>query len=75
MTPVPYAKLLPLCIARSAEGMIGSIIMPYVNEMILSFGVNENDVGIWSAIAVSINMSLEIWADDRNQVSWLQKLL
>lgn len=53
MTPVPYVKLLPLCIARSAEGMIGSIIMPYVNEMILSFGVNENDVGIWSAIAVS----------------------
>jgi hypothetical protein len=59
MTPVPYAKLLPLCIARSAEGMIGSIIMPYVNEMILSFGVNENDVGIWSAIAVSIFMTIE----------------
>ena len=54
ITPVPYAKLLPLCIARSAEGMIGSIIMPYVNEMILSFGVNENDVGIWSAIAVRL---------------------
>lgn len=53
ITPVPYAKLLPLCLARSAEGMIASIIMPYVNEMILSFGVNENDVGIWSAIAVS----------------------
>lgn len=53
ITPVPYAKLLPLCLARIAEGMVGSIIMPYVNEMILSFGVNENDVGIWSAIAVS----------------------
>jgi hypothetical protein len=53
ITPVPYAKLLPLCLARSAEGMIASIIMPYVNEMILSFGINENDVGIWSAIAVS----------------------
>jgi hypothetical protein len=53
ITPVPYAKLLPLCLARIAEGMIVTIIMPYVNEMILSFGVNENDVGIWSAIAVS----------------------
>jgi hypothetical protein len=52
-TPTPYAKLLPLCLARIAEGMVGSIIFPYVNEMILSFGVNENDVGIWSAIAVS----------------------
>jgi hypothetical protein len=75
MTPVPYAKLLPLCIARSAEGMIGSIIMPYVNEMILSFGVNENDVGIWSAIAVSIFMTIKYGLNDRNQVSWLQKLL
>ena len=54
ITPVPYAKLLPLCLARSAEGMIASIIMPYVNEMILSFGINENDVGIWSAIAVRL---------------------
>lgn len=52
-TPVPYTKLLPLCLARIAEGMMFSIIFPYVNEMILSFGVNENDVGIWSAIAVS----------------------
>lgn len=34
--------------------MIASMIMPYVNEMILSFGVNENDVGIWSAIAVRL---------------------
>jgi hypothetical protein len=33
--------------------MVASIILPYVNEMIHSFGVNENDVGIWSAIAVS----------------------
>lgn len=53
-TPVPYLKLLPLCIARVAEGMIGSVIFPYINEMILSFGVNENDVGVWSAIAVSL---------------------
>jgi hypothetical protein len=53
MTVVPYAKLLPLCLTRIAEGMVGAIIMPYINEMILSFGVNENDVGIWSAIAVS----------------------
>lgn len=53
-TDVPYLKLLPLCIARIAEGMIGSVIFPYINEMILSFGVNENDVGVWSAVAVSI---------------------
>jgi hypothetical protein len=53
ITPVPHAKLLPLCLARIAEGMVASIILPYVNEMIHSFGVNENDVGIWSAIAVS----------------------
>lgn len=52
-TEVPYLKLLPLCIARIAEGMIGSVIFPYINEMILSFGVNENDVGVWSAVAVS----------------------
>lgn len=52
-TAVPYLKLLPLCIARIAEGMIYSVIFPYINEMILSFGVNENDVGVWSAIAVS----------------------
>jgi hypothetical protein len=39
--------------------MIASIIMPYVNEMILSFGINENDVGIWSAIAVSSPWYLE----------------
>lgn len=51
---MPYIKLLPLCIARIAEGMIYSVIFPYINEMILSFGVNENDVGVWSAIAVSI---------------------
>lgn len=52
-TVVPYLKLLPLCIARISEGMIYSVIFPYINEMILSFGVNENDVGVWSAIAVS----------------------
>jgi hypothetical protein len=48
--------------------------MPYVNEMILSFGVNENDVGIWSAIAVSIILSWKYGLNDRNQVSWRQKL-
>ena len=52
-TAVPYLKLLPLCIARIAEGMIGSVIFPYINEMILSFGVNEKNVGVWSAVAVS----------------------
>lgn len=52
-TDVPYLKLLPLCIARIAEGMIGSVIFPYINEMILSFGVNEKNVGVWSAVAVS----------------------
>jgi MFS family permease len=39
--------------------------MPYVNEMILSFGVNENDVGIWSAIAVRITRVLEISTDEK----------
>lgn len=57
VTAVPYAKLLPLCLTRIAEGMIFAIIMPYINEMILSFGVDENDVGIWSSIAASPSSS------------------
>lgn len=52
-TPLPYAKLLPLLISRISEGLIFSVIFPYINEMVHSFGIREKDVGVWSAMAVS----------------------
>lgn len=51
--PVPYGKIFPLCLARISEGMIYSVILPYINEMIRGFGVEEEKVGVWSAMAVS----------------------
>lgn len=53
MTPVPYAKMSSLFVSRVAEGMIYSVILPYINEMIHGLGVAEKDVGVWSATAVS----------------------
>ena len=52
-TPLPFLKILPLLIARCSEGLIYSVILPYINEMIHSFGVPEKSVGVWSATAVS----------------------
>lgn len=52
--PVPYKKIFPLCLSRMAEGMIYSIIFPYINEMIRGLGVEEKKVGVWSAMAVSV---------------------
>lgn len=58
ITPVPYLKLLPLLISRLSEGLVYSVIFPYINEMILSFGVAEKSVGVWSATAVSHRISI-----------------
>jgi hypothetical protein len=52
-TPLPYAKILPLAVSRMSEGLIFSVILPYINEMIHGLGVPEQDVGVWSATAVS----------------------
>lgn len=52
MTPLPYAQILALCLGRIAEGMMFTIILPYINEMVHSMGVKEEDVGKWSAAAV-----------------------
>ncbi|GFZ52020.1 hypothetical protein JCM24511_09792 [Saitozyma sp. JCM 24511] len=58
-TPLPYAKLLPLLISRISEGLIFSVIFPYINEMVHSFGIREKDVGVWSAMAESALMVCE----------------
>lgn len=52
-TPVPYAQILPLCLSRIAEGIIFTVVYPYINEMIQRMGVEERSVGVWSAMAVS----------------------
>ena len=51
---MPYLKILPLLISRIAEGVIYAVIFPYVNEMIASFGVPEERVGVWSVLAVCL---------------------
>lgn len=51
-TPLPYARILPLLIARLAEGMTFTIIFPYINDMIHSFGVNEQDIGYYAGLVV-----------------------
>jgi hypothetical protein len=52
ITPLPYAKIIPLLIARASEGLIYAVIFPYVNEMIHAFGVPEQSVGMWSSAVV-----------------------
>lgn len=54
-TPVPYYRILPLLIARLAEGMTYTIIFPYINDMIHSFGVQEQDVGYYAGLVVRIS--------------------
>lgn len=53
-TPLPLSKILPLAVSRISEGLIYSVIFPYINEMIHGMGVPEEDVGVWSATAVSV---------------------
>ncbi|KAI9635727.1 major facilitator superfamily domain-containing protein [Dioszegia hungarica] len=56
---VPYVKIFPLCLSRVAEGMIFAVILPYINEMIRGFGVEEKKVGVYSAMAESALMISE----------------
>ncbi|ODN96307.1 hypothetical protein I350_08329 [Cryptococcus amylolentus CBS 6273] len=58
-TPVPYLKLFPLLVQRWSEGMTYAVIFPYINEMVHSMGVEETQVGVWSAIAESAMMATE----------------
>ena len=53
-TPLPYGAIAALCLGRVAEGILFSLIFPYINSMIHELGVPEKDVGKWSALAVSI---------------------
>ncbi|GMK59936.1 hypothetical protein CspeluHIS016_0901530 [Cutaneotrichosporon spelunceum] len=61
-TPLPVLKILPLCIARMAEGLIFAVIFPYINEMMHDMGVPEESVGLWSATAESTLMVTEALA-------------
>lgn len=33
-TPLPYPSIIALCLGRVAEGMMFSVILPYINEMV-----------------------------------------
>lgn len=55
VTPLPYVKILSLSVSRISEGLIYSVILPYINECIHRMGVPEEDVGVWSATAVSLD--------------------
>ena len=52
-TPLPVARILPLLIGRISEGLTYTVIFPYINAMLLSFGVQEEKVGFWSGVVVS----------------------
>ena len=60
VTPLPYRSILALCLGRVADGMMFTIILPYINEMVHGMGVDEEDVGKWSAAAVSAQCVMEI---------------
>jgi hypothetical protein len=53
VTPLPHVKILSLAVSRISEGLIYSVILPYINECIHRMGVPEEEVGVWSATAVS----------------------
>lgn len=55
MTPLPYPSIIALCLGRVAEGLMFSVILPYINEMVHSMGVASENVGKWSAAAVSLS--------------------
>lgn len=65
-TPLPFWRIFPLLVQRCSEGLTYAVIFPYVNEMILSFGVPEKSVGFWSGLVVSYNGS-KIRADNRKR--------
>jgi hypothetical protein len=46
--------------------MIFAVILPYINEMIRGFGVEEKKVGVYSAMAVCL-LSL-IWCDNADRI-------
>jgi hypothetical protein len=52
-TPLPYAPIIALSLGRIAEGLLYSVIFPYVNQLVSELGVPDKDVGKWSAAAVS----------------------
>ena len=53
-TPLPFFRMLPLLIARISEGMTFTVIFPYINEAIASFGVNEKDIGFYAGVIVCL---------------------
>ena len=53
ITPLPYATIMALCAGRFAEGLMFGVILPYINEMVHGMGVRQEDLGKWSAAAVS----------------------
>ena len=53
MTPLPYPAIIALCMGRFAEGLMFGVILPYINEMVHGMGVKQEDLGKWSAAAVS----------------------
>lgn len=57
-TPLPLLKIMPLLLARLAEGVTFTVIFPYVNSMLLSFGVREQDLGFYAGIVVSHRLRL-----------------
>lgn len=73
-TPLPYPPIIALCAGRVVEGLIFSVIFPYINAQVHDIGVAEEDVGKWSAAAVrptqsqathrSLNLGLEKWLRD-----------
>ena len=54
VTPLPYPQILALCLGRIAEGMMFTVILPYINQMVHLMGVKEENVGRWSAAAVCL---------------------
>jgi len=55
VTPIPWKKLLSLCIIATAETINYSSIYPYVNFMVKDFGVvdDERKLGYWVGLIAS----------------------
>lgn len=53
-TPLPYLPIVALALGRVAEGLMYSVCFPYINKLISELGVRDEDVGKWSAAAVSL---------------------
>jgi MFS family permease len=54
---------------RIAEGMLFSLIFPYINAMVHELGVAEENVGKWSAAAVSMLSLLSLY--EAQTLIWL----